>query len=145
MNSPFKILIVDDEVELTEILSTIIAKEDRQIEVALNGKLALEKTQTTTFDLIICDLSMPQMSGTAFFEKARGLKVTCPFIFLTGHYDHLSEAVNLDKYGVSIFGKTQLQSTIKQIDIILAQANNNFITDDISDAIKALLSLKGRA
>jgi CheY-like chemotaxis protein len=43
VNSPFKILIVDDEVELTEILSTIIAKEDRQIHVALNGKLALEK------------------------------------------------------------------------------------------------------
>ncbi|MFP5491207.1 MAG: response regulator [Bacteriovoracia bacterium] len=144
MNSPFKILIVDDEVELTEILSTIIAKDDRQIEVALNGKLALEKTQSTTFDLIICDLSMPQMSGTAFFEKARAQKVFCPFIFLTGHYDHLSEAVNLNKYGVSIFGKTQLQSMIKQIDIILAQANNNFITDDISDAIKALLSLKGR-
>lgn len=72
MNSPFKILIVDDEVELTEILSTIIAKEDRKIEIALNGKLALEKTQSTKFDLIICDLSMPQMSGTAFFEKARG-------------------------------------------------------------------------
>jgi hypothetical protein len=88
---------------------------------------------------------MPQMSGTAFFEKARGLKVTCPFIFLTGHFDHLTEALNLEKFGVSIFGKTQLQSLIKQIDIILAQTNYQFVSDDISAVTKALLSLKGRA
>lgn len=145
MNSPFKILIVDDEVELTEILSTILAKDDRMIEVALSGLLALEKTQETHFDLIICDLSMPQMSGSAFFSKAREQKVLSPFIFLTGHYDHYCDAINLGPYGVMIFGKTQLQSLIKKIDEFIKQPKTEIITDDISPVTKALLALNGRA
>ncbi len=144
MNSPFKILIIDDEVEITEILSTLLAKEDRIIEVAMNGKSALEQTQAITFDLIICDLSMPQMSGTAFFQKARDLKLLCPVIFLTGHYDHYSEAINLDKYGVSIFGKTQLQSLLKKVDAIITQPKTDYIIDDINAAVTTLLGLKGR-
>jgi two-component SAPR family response regulator len=145
VNSQFKILIIDDEIELTEILSSILSKDDRFIKTAHSGMSAFEITQVYTFDLIICDLSMPQMSGISFFEKAREIQITCPVIFLTGHYDHFSEAINLDKYGVYLFGKTQLHSLMKKVDELIESPPSNYSLTHIESAIATLSSLKARS
>jgi len=64
-----RILVVDDEVVITEILSDFLGMEGWEIETATSGPGALEKLRSSSFDLMISDLKMPEMSGLVLMEK----------------------------------------------------------------------------
>jgi DNA-binding response OmpR family regulator len=80
-----RILIVDDTVKNIQVLGTVLKGEGYQINVAQNGKQALEMVQKVTPDLILLDVMMPEMDG---FETCKHLKDDpgtreIPVIFLT--------------------------------------------------------------
>jgi DNA-binding response OmpR family regulator len=64
-----RILIVEDDPVLRDTYQTILATQPYLCDVATNGKEALEKCQTHTYDLILLDLMMPVMSGIDFLEN----------------------------------------------------------------------------
>jgi CheY-like chemotaxis protein len=65
------ILLVDDEKTTVEIMSRILTRNGHTVEVARNGAAALRKAKETKYDLIIMDMSMPQMTG---WEATRQLR-----------------------------------------------------------------------
>jgi len=80
-----RILIVDDTIKNLQVLGTILEKEGYQINVAQNGKQALEITKKVQPDLILLDVMMPDLNG---FEVCQQLKADesvahIPVIFLT--------------------------------------------------------------
>lgn len=79
------LLVVDDNEALREGLSEMLSFEGFTVVTAANGLEALEKMQVVSPDLIISDITMPQMDGFSFFNAARARPewVTIPFIFLT--------------------------------------------------------------
>jgi cyclic di-GMP phosphodiesterase len=79
------LLVVDDNEALREGLSEMLSFEGFTVITAENGLEALEKMQVVTPDLIISDITMPQMDGYSFFNAIRSRPewVTIPFIFLT--------------------------------------------------------------
>ena len=81
-----KILIVDDEIIMLELLG-IVFEEEGIVEKAYNGAEALEKVNNNYYKLIISDVNMPVMDGMTFFEKARELypNLSERVIFLTGY------------------------------------------------------------
>lgn len=82
-NSKPKILIVDDEKDLCEILEFNLASEGFITEVAHSAEEALKK-HPETFDLILLDVMMGEMSGYKMAAKVRKeLKLAVPIIFLT--------------------------------------------------------------
>ncbi len=91
-----KILIIDDEEIVTNSLQKLLKKEGYQTTIAKSGSEAIEKVKRTDFDLIICDVRMPQMDGiTTIKEIRRYLKENNrpqpPEVVITGYAD-------LDKY-----------------------------------------------
>ncbi len=83
MSQEYKILVVDDEKDLCEILQFNLASEGFEIEVAYSGEEALSKA-IEQFDLLLLDVMMGGMSGFKLADKIRkemGLSV--PIIFLT--------------------------------------------------------------
>jgi len=91
-----KILIIDDEEIVTKSLQKLLKKEGYQTTIAKSGPEAIEKVKRTDFDLIICDVRMPQMDGiTTIKEIRRYLKENNrpqpPEVVITGYAD-------LDKY-----------------------------------------------
>lgn len=66
-----KILVVDDEAEIVELLSDYLAAEGYSVTVASNGREALEKAKTEKPDLAILDIMMPALDG---FEVCRILR-----------------------------------------------------------------------
>ncbi len=58
-----RVLIVDDELPLLDILSSLLADEGYVIVTATNGKEALQRLAETHLDLVLCDLMMPVMDG----------------------------------------------------------------------------------
>lgn len=83
MNHEYKILVVDDEKDLCEILQFNLASEGFEIEVAYSGEEALSKS-IERFDLLLLDVMMGGMSGFKLADKIRKeLGLSVPIIFLT--------------------------------------------------------------
>lgn len=85
-----KILIVDDEVDIAELISDTLLDEGYETTICLNGEDAVKKIDNNIFDLILLDVMMPGMSGTDVLRKVRD-KVSCPIIFIT------AKATTVDK------------------------------------------------
>lgn len=80
----FKILVVDDEVELTNIIGAHLRISGFECELASGGAEALTLLENEKFDLVVCDFVMPGMDGLEFFQETRKKGLNIPFIFCSG-------------------------------------------------------------
>jgi CheY-like chemotaxis protein len=80
------ILIVDDEASIRSALASLLRRDGHTVETATNGVLALEKLQSRRFDLILCDLRMPELDGPGLYQALQdhSPQLVQGFIFLTG-------------------------------------------------------------
>lgn len=78
-----KILFVDDEPTIRQLFTMALGK-DYNLSIAEDGLTALELTRQESFDLIITDISLPQMSGVDFIKTMRSEGSHTPFIIITG-------------------------------------------------------------
>jgi two-component system CheB/CheR fusion protein len=81
------ILVVDDSRETTEMLSRLLQMEGAFVKTARSGLEALELARCGTFDLVISDISMPEMDGYQLLQKLRALPPMnkVPALALTGY------------------------------------------------------------
>lgn len=98
-----KILIIDDEEIVRDLLAEVLSDADFQAVTAENGLVALDlfRNAETVFDLVIVDMSMPGMSGP---EVCKALRTINPFqkiIIATGNYSTDEEVAELKKNGIS--------------------------------------------
>lgn len=93
-----KILLVDDEPDILEILSYNLSAEGYQVFTAKNGKKALEVAEENLPNLIILDVMMPKMDGIETCEKLRKIPALQKTIitFLTARGEDYSQVAGLD-------------------------------------------------
>ncbi|HEY5885609.1 MAG TPA: PAS domain S-box protein [Pyrinomonadaceae bacterium] len=107
------ILVVDDSPETTEMLGKLLELEGAFVECARSGKEALEIAQRKNFDLVISDISMPEMDGYQLLQRLRKLPQMgdIPAVALTGYgrpndveraldegfAEHLTKPLDLDE------------------------------------------------
>ena len=80
----YKVLIVDDDEDVREILAKTIRKEGFEVVVAENGQAGLEIFGREHPDILIADLRMPGMNGLELMHEVRGLSVNVQLIVVTG-------------------------------------------------------------
>ena len=87
------ILVVDDEPAIARALAQILRREGHMVDTAANGRLALAQLAAQTYDLLVCDLRMPDLDGPGLYEALRQQhpRLLARVIFLTG--DTLSPEV----------------------------------------------------
>lgn len=100
-----KVLIVDDEVDLRDILQFLFKKSCSKVLTTGDAKSALELIEKENFDLIVSDINMPEINGFTFLKKIReNIKITQPkFVFITGGVDFAEEQqmiVNKETSGI---------------------------------------------
>ena len=119
MNNKETILIVEDNQILREGLRDILSYEGFTILTAAHGQDALDQMRTITPDLILSDISMPEMDGITFFKSVRdnSVWVTIPFVFLTarGEKEDVLTGKNLgaEDYLVKPLSREELLTAIK--------------------------------
>ena len=86
------ILIVDDDINICEALSLILRKKGWSIEVANTGKEAIEKAETTTFNVALLDIRLPDIEGTKLLKLLPRTTPKMIKIMVTG-YPELRNAV----------------------------------------------------
>lgn len=96
-----RVLVADDEASIRELLSKTLALADYEVDVASDGRRALERVRTTQYDLLITDLKMPGVDGLAVIREARRYRPDLPVIIITGFSTEASaiEAINIGVSG----------------------------------------------
>lgn len=111
-----KILVVDDEKAIRNLLKRMLERMNMEVWVAKNGALALELCSRESFHLIISDYQMPQMDGRQLMERCRELMPQTPFILISGLFPE----------------------TIGEFDNIY-RVTKPFRVDELADTISALI------
>lgn len=113
-----KILIIDDDKDIAELVALILRKEKIDSEIINDSVEALTKIEEgkTNYDLILLDIMMPNISGTELCIKIRD-KVTCPIVFLSAKKELVDKMVGYeiggDDYITKPFDNTELILKIK--------------------------------
>ncbi|MGO9126798.1 MAG: response regulator transcription factor [Terriglobales bacterium] len=116
MNDRRRILVVDDEPQITRVLRTSLSSQGYDIRVANDGETALEIMKDWTPELVVTDLSMPNMDG---LELCRRLRVTSqvPIIVLSVRGEERSKVQALDAgaddYVTKPFGIEELLARVR--------------------------------
>lgn len=135
MSTKQKILVVDDEQDILELISYNLTKEGYQVYTAANGKLAVDKAKEVNPDLIILDVMMPVMDG---IEACRIMRSMPEFkntfmIFLTARSEEYSEIagfhVGADDYIAKPIKPRALMSRINAI----LRRNSQEVVEDVVD------------
>ena len=112
-----KILIVDDEKPITDIIKYNLEKEGYETAIAFDGEAALEQVQEETPDLIILDLMLPKIDGLEVARQVRKTKDT-PIIMLTAKDSELDKVLGLemgaDDYVTKPFSNRELVARVKE-------------------------------
>jgi excisionase family DNA binding protein len=96
-----RVLVVDDEASIRDLLSKTLALAEYDVDVAPDGRSALERMRLYPYDLLIADLKMPGMDGLTVIREAKRYKADLPVIIITGYSTEsfAIEAVNLGVAG----------------------------------------------
>ncbi|MFZ7234456.1 response regulator [Avibacterium avium] len=112
-----KLLLVDDDVELLELLAELLRIEGFEVETAVNGKACLEKLDAS-YQLVLLDVMMPVLNGIETLKKIRQ-NYTAPVMMLTARGDEIDRVLGLelgaDDYLPKPFNDRELVARIKAI------------------------------
>lgn len=123
-----KVLVVDDDEDIVNIVGTLLESEGYRTVQAFNGKEAFDKALAERPDLIIADIMMPEMDGWEFCWRVRENEslAETPFIFLTARADVMDQIrgseIGADDYIIKPFRKQELlkrvQNTFDVIELL---------------------------
>jgi DNA-binding response OmpR family regulator len=85
-NPPARILLVDDDPMVTQLITDMLRLDGHDVDTAPNGVAALEKVKRRRYDLVLSDLHMPEMDGAGLYRELTTRQAHSPgkIIFLTG-------------------------------------------------------------
>ncbi|HAQ08814.1 MAG TPA: DNA-binding response regulator [Bacillus bacterium] len=139
-----KILVVDDEFEMRQLIGLYLRQESYQVENAENGQEALEKIKRNDYDLLVLDVMMPLMDGWETIGNVRKISAV-PIIMLTAKDSVKDKVTGLstgaDDYLVKPFEAEELLARIKAL---LRRAKSKGEEDEILKYQGIIINLTSR-
>ncbi len=136
LDRKIRLLVVDDEKPITDLISTAISLDGYEVETANSGIEAINKLDGSTYDLVILDVMMPDFSGNYVLQRMRSNQDLTPVVFLTardstedkilglslGADDYITKPFSLEELSLRIKAilKRHLLSDIKNSNILFA-------------------------
>jgi putative two-component system response regulator len=114
-----KILLVEDDAPLLEVLQSILEAEGYEVCPAVNGKQALDLFVSTQPNLIVSDIMMPEMNGYELLESVRVMPegITVPFLFLSARTERSdvdrARSLGVDDYLFKPFDAPELINAVR--------------------------------
>jgi len=111
-----RILVVDDEPQMLEILKLYLSREGFHVHTAADGEAALSAFEAHAPDLVVLDLMLPKLDGLTVFKRMRAQRAV-PIIMLTARGDEVDRVLGLelgaDDYVVKPFSPREVVARIK--------------------------------
>lgn len=129
-----KILLVEDDVGLTLILTDLLTSEGYRVESACDGLLGTKKGQDESFDLIVLDVSLPCRNGLDVLKELRNQGVETPILMLTGRSQVSDRVAGLrngaDDYLGKPFDPTEL---LARAEALLRRSGRSLKSNNLPD------------
>ncbi|HEX5043935.1 MAG TPA: response regulator [Candidatus Polarisedimenticolaceae bacterium] len=123
---PGRILVIDDEAEIVEIVKDVLSAEGHEVATALNGSAGLATARGATFDVVFTDLGMPDMTGWEVAERVRQLSPESAVVLVTGWGATLDQE-EVRRHGVeAVLNKPfEIDELVRIAASLLTQARTN--------------------
>ncbi|CAM3515796.1 response regulator transcription factor [Arcobacter aquimarinus] len=129
-----KILIVEDEKRLAQLLKEAISDSFYKVVIAKDGVEGLKKYKTFKPDIIITDIMMPKLDGLDMTIKIKEIDSTIPIIILSAHSDKekLLKAIDvgINKYFIKPFDPDEVIEHIKKLSTKIEKQKISILKDD---------------
>ena len=114
-----RILVVDDDAAIRDVVSYTFTHEGFEVDAAVDGAVAVEMLAESSYDVVILDLMLPQLSGIDVCRKLREQGDTTPIVMLTAKDSELDLVVGLevgaDDYVPKPFSRAELVSRVRAL------------------------------
>jgi two-component system nitrogen regulation response regulator NtrX len=131
-----KILIVDDERAIRRALREILEFEEFEVAEAENGKQGFDMAKAEEFDMIFCDIKMPEMDGMEVLDGLLKAKVDTPVIMISGH-GNIDTAVQAIKKGAFDFIEKPLD--LNRILVTIRNASDKTVLIEEKKVLKKVV------
>ncbi|MGM0241005.1 response regulator transcription factor [Enterococcus sp. AZ103] len=126
-----KILLIEDDENITDFMTVVLEKADYQLTIAENGMTALTAFQTENFDLVLLDLGLPDIDGIELLKIIRK-RMILPVIIISARNNETEKVTALDlgadDYVTKPFGTNELMARIRTA---LRHKNKRIVTSPI--------------
>lgn len=123
-----RILVIDDERSIRSTLKEVIEYENHTVDLAENGIEGLQMVEKNSYDIILCDIKMPEMDGIEVLEKITALNIESQVIMISGH-GNIDTAVEAIKKGAFDFVEKPLDLNRLLITIRNALDKSHLMTE----------------
>ncbi len=149
-----KILVIDDERSIRNTLRDILEYEKFKIDEAENGLIGVDLIRNNKYDVILCDIKMPEMDGIEVLEKAMILTET-PVIMISGHgtietaveaikkgaFDYIAKPLDLNRLLITIRNALDKSNLISETKKLKRQVSQTYDMIGESDALENIKDL----
>lgn len=134
-----KILVIDDERAIRSTLREILEYEGYQVDDAPDGPTALKMVSNEKYEIILCDIKMPQMDGIEVLDKLLS-SYDIPVIMISGHgnietavdaikrgaYDYISKPLDLNRLLITIRNAMERTNLVKETKVLKRKVSKTY-------------------
>ena len=135
-----KILVIDDEKSIRSTLKEILEYEKHEVELASNGPEGIELFSNDRFDIVLCDIKMPEMDGMEVLEKLFTISGEAQVIMISGHgnidtavqaikkgaFDFIEKPLDLNRLLITVRNAMDKSSLITETKTLKKKVNRNY-------------------
>jgi DNA-binding NtrC family response regulator len=148
-----KILVIDDEKAIRSTLKEILEFESHSVDLAEDGPTGIEMFGSGNYDIVLCDIKMPQMDGLEVLEKLQEQAADVPVVMISGHgnidtavesikkgaYDFIEKPLDLNRLLITIRNATDKTTLIQEAKTLKRKVNKAY---DIVGESPAIIKVK---
>lgn len=149
-----RILVIDDERSIRNTLKEILEYEGYQIDDAADGPTALKMAAAEKYDVILCDIKMPQMDGMEVLDQLLAFNDT-PIVMISGHgnietavdaikrgaYDYIAKPLDLNRLLITIRNAMEKASLVKETRTLKRKVSKTYEMVGESEPIRKIRNM----
>ena len=153
-----KILVIDDERAIRNTLKDILEFEKYKVDLAENGKQGLQMVHESDYDLILCDIKMPEIDGMEVLQKIMDDKPEATVVMISGHgnidtaveaikkgaYDFIEKPLDLNRLLITMRNAMDKSTLVQETKNLKKKINQKYEIIGESKAIKKVKEMADR-
>lgn len=150
-----KILVIDDERAIRNSLKDILEYEKHEVTLAEDGKIGLKELEEKEFDIVLCDIKMPDIDGIEVLDKVGNQGIDTRFIMISGHgtvdtaveaikkgaFDFIEKPLDLNRLLITIKNALEFGKLASETKVLKKKVSKKYEMIGHSEAIQHIKNM----
>ncbi len=150
-----KILVIDDERSIRNTLKEVLEYENHEVDIAVDGIEGLEMFEKNKYELVLCDIKMPNMDGIEVLEKLLDMPGDAPVVMISGHgnidtaveaikkgaFDFIEKPLDLNRLLITIRNAIDRKELLAETKVLKRRVNKTYEIIGQSPAIRNVIEM----